>query len=230
MVDENNVVAPQEDTQAQPDINEIINKAVTTHLNRAIKKLEKKIVPVQQAVVDNDEEVVDSDPLKSLQKQVERLTRDNKAVKEQALQEKRAAKTAVAESKLNSLLVNKVDSHIAELLIPSLMKNVNVEEGTFTIGDVEYDLETGVAEFLRSEKGSKYVTKQAPMKKVFGQKASLPAVVNQPVRSEASWGASLPVRAKTPGQLRTEMSGDDSSDMNKAAAAANYLASLGLKI
>lgn len=205
-------------TAAAPDINEIINKAVSTHLSRAIKKLEKKFVaPTTVAESDLDSPEVEADPIKALQKQVERLTRDNKVVREQALQEKKAARAAVVESKLNSLLSNKVDSHIAELLIPALMKNVNVEEGTFTIGDTEYDLDTGVAEFLKSEKGSKYVTRQAPMKKVF----SKPGFVSPPNNVG---------KVKTPAQIRAEMTGNDSGDSAKAAAAAQYLASLGLKI
>jgi hypothetical protein len=156
-----------------------IKKAVQAEARKAAKKS-----PAPAPVEDDDlpaDKVNDPAVQKLLQK-VEKLERRNREAEAQAKEAARKAQAKEAESAIVSVLGNRVSPEIQELLVPHLMSNVKLSEdggAVFSYNETEYDLTSGVSEFLKSEKGSRYlavkpkVTKPAP-----GVKPNSVAAVN----------------------------------------------------
>lgn len=168
------------DTEVKPvskedlDFNEKLNKAITSQLSRLTKKLEKefqsKLDGLKPTAVESTPVVEDKDPvvskLSELTSRIDRLTKENEKIKAEKVATEKKMKADSVSNKIASVMNGKVAPHIAELLIPRLMSDVNIDEESIKIGDSEFGIEEGVLSFLKSEKGSKYVTQVTPMKKV----------------------------------------------------------------
>jgi hypothetical protein len=168
-------------SELQKIIQAEIRKAVQAEARKAAKKTATAPAPAQE---DDDlpaDKVNDPAVQKLLQK-VEKLERRNREAEAQAKEAARKAHAKEAESAIVSMLGNKVSPEIQELLVPHLMSSVKLSEdggAVFNYNETEYDLASGVSEFLKSEKGSRYlavkpkVTKPAP-----GVKPNSVAAVN----------------------------------------------------
>jgi hypothetical protein len=159
---QNETVEESSNNTNNVDIQKLIQKEIQKALSKVSKKAAAKPVEDDDVASLSQEQASDPVVAKLLQK-VEKLERKNRESEQSAKEARTRAQRREAESAIQSTLSSKVSPEILDLLVPHLVQQNVVlrEDGStlFNFNDTEYeDLQTGVADFLNSPKGQKYLS------------------------------------------------------------------------